>query len=140
MARLRRARITRPRPSAALVISPKNDPLDAPRTPALHLAPPHRTSGGIGRRAGFRFRYRKVWGFKSLLVHSLALRASGALVGTWGDYVSAYGVAFVSKSLLVHSLAPLEKLSQAGTGTHTLSPSTASKPAVVAAMRCASRW
>ena len=27
------------------------------------------TSGGIGRRAGFRFRYRKVWGFKSLLVH-----------------------------------------------------------------------
>ena len=30
----------------------------------------NRTSGGIGRRAGFRFRYRKVWGFKSLLVHN----------------------------------------------------------------------
>ncbi len=26
---------------------------------------------------GFRFRYRKVWGFKSLLVHSLAPWASG---------------------------------------------------------------
>ena len=49
--------------------------------------------------SGFRFRYRKVWGFKSLLVHSLALWASGALAGTWGDYVSACGVAFVSKSL-----------------------------------------
>ena len=29
--------------------------------------------------SGFRFRYRKVWGFKSLLVHSLAPWASGAL-------------------------------------------------------------
>jgi hypothetical protein len=34
-----------------------------------HYAPRSRTSGGIGRRAGFRFRYRKVCGFKSLLVH-----------------------------------------------------------------------
>ncbi|MDF3071517.1 MAG: hypothetical protein K0R38_7118 [Polyangiaceae bacterium] len=31
---------------------------------------------------GFRFRYRKVWRFKSLFVHSLALWARGALVGT----------------------------------------------------------
>ena len=28
-----------------------------------------RASGGIGRRAGFRFQYREVWGFKSLLAH-----------------------------------------------------------------------
>jgi hypothetical protein len=39
-----------------------------------------------------------VWGFKSLLVHRAAPWAARALVGTWGDYVSACGVAFVSKS------------------------------------------
>ncbi len=32
------------------------------------------TSGGIGRRPGFRFRCRKAWGFESLLVHSLCSR------------------------------------------------------------------
>ena len=49
----------------------------ARRPPHPRATPPapHRTSGGIGRRAGFRFRYRKVWGFKSLLVHRKALRA-----------------------------------------------------------------
>jgi hypothetical protein len=71
--------------------NPAKPPLDAPATPALCLRLLKRTSGGIGRRAGFRFRYRKVWGFKSLLVHSLALWASGALVGTWGDFGSACG-------------------------------------------------
>ncbi len=73
---------------------------------------------------GFRFRYRKVWGFKSLLVHSLALWASGALAEPWSlrlrlrrrlreqvpalrangqqpFCVSACAVGFVSKSLLV---------------------------------------
>ena|ERR1041385_3968510 len=37
------------------------------------MLPSPRTSGGIGRRTGFRFRRRKAWGFKSLLVHSLTV-------------------------------------------------------------------
>ena len=38
--------------------------------PAARYLSASRTSGGIGRRTGFRFRRRKAWGFKSLLVHS----------------------------------------------------------------------
>ena len=62
-----------------------------------------------------------MWGFKSLLVHSLAPWASGALVGTWGDFGSAVGLAFVSKSLLVHSLAPWASGAVVGTWGHFVS-------------------
>src|SRR3546814_21181058 len=31
--------------------------------------------GGIGRRAGFRYQYRKIWGFESLRPHHSAMQA-----------------------------------------------------------------
>ena len=44
-----------------------------------------------------------MWGFKSLLVHNAALLGLRAHEGRLSiDYVSACGVAFVNKSLLVH--------------------------------------
>src|SRR5690606_34250022 len=39
----------------------------------LHI----RASGGIGRRAGFRFRWGNSWGFKSLLAHHHSTPRSG---------------------------------------------------------------
>src|SRR3546814_7924728 len=33
--------------------------------------------GGTGRRAGFRFQYRKMWGFESLRQHQTAANADG---------------------------------------------------------------
>src|SRR3546814_17371561 len=33
--------------------------------------------GGTGRRAGFRFQYRKMWGFESLRPHQTAANADG---------------------------------------------------------------
>src|SRR3954451_11063946 len=34
-----------------------------------------RARGGIGRRAGFRFQYRKMWGFESLRAHHFRAQA-----------------------------------------------------------------
>ena len=48
------------------------------------------------------FRYRKVWGFKSLLVHWKPLRGSVRSAGLRVTSPPPAAVAFVSKSLLVH--------------------------------------
>jgi hypothetical protein len=48
--------------------------------------------------SGFRFRYRKVWGFKSFLVHYAAPWGCVSTTSAVGG-VSTFGVAFVSKSL-----------------------------------------
>ena len=47
-----------------------------------------RGRGGIGRRAGFRYQWRKSWGFESLRPHHLADgyangRAGGGLMRWW---------------------------------------------------------
>src|SRR5206468_11744986 len=41
-----------------------------------------RGRGGIGRRAGFRFQYRKMWGFESLRPHQSRRRRTKAFIGT----------------------------------------------------------
>lgn len=45
---------------------------------------PARASGGIGRRAGFRFQYSRVWGFKSPLAHHTHGSQSGVFLMSRG--------------------------------------------------------
>ena len=47
--------------------------------------------GGIGRRAGFRYQWRKSWGFESLRPHHLTARIFAAPAAQLqGDKVNAY--------------------------------------------------
>ena len=49
--------------------------------------------GGIGRRAGFRYQWRKSWGFESLRPHHLTARIFAAPAAQLqGDTVNAYQV------------------------------------------------